>query len=207
MQRANDIPVVLILSSWGSGSSAVAGYLDKCGGYTCPPHLRTVDEKTPNAFEPEELRDALVACIDEYSLQAKGSAENFVRFFAPWITEQQRLATEAGCKVVVLKHALLVFVLPAILRMANCRVIVSTRALESIENTRKRRNWHPTLGRSGAQVIYTTASEYLRENGVSHLTVAFEEFRTDPRIREMTTAFCGLSPSPEQLRDADDWLR
>ena len=43
---------VIIIASWSSGSSAVAGYIDKCGAYSCPPHLNTIDERTPNSYEP-----------------------------------------------------------------------------------------------------------------------------------------------------------
>ncbi len=38
---------ILILSSWGTGSTAVTGYLDKLGAYSCAPHFHTNDEKTP----------------------------------------------------------------------------------------------------------------------------------------------------------------
>lgn len=207
MPDTNDMPVVVVLSSWGSGSSAIAGYLDKCGGYTCPPHVTTVDEKTPNSYEPKVLRDVLLQCIDERTLQPKGNAELFVRFFRQWTAEQKQLAAAAGYDVLVLKHALLVFMLPAIIRMASCKVIVVTRALESIEKTRVRRNWHPTLGQDGAKIIYSTASNYLRESGISFLSVAFEEFRTSQHIRETAISFAGLKPSPEQLAEAEIWLR
>lgn len=42
---------IVIIASWSSGSTAITGYLDKCGAYSCPPHLNTVDERTPNSYE------------------------------------------------------------------------------------------------------------------------------------------------------------
>ena len=207
MTGPDDFDVVLILSSWGSGSTSVAGFLDKCGGYTCPPHVPTVDERTPNAYEPEALRTALNLCIDEKTFNPLGNAEIFVRFFAEWVAEQKQKATEAGCRRIVLKHPLLAFVLPAVAKMASCRFVVVTRPYAAIEATRLRRNWHPALGKAGAKVIYDRIHDYLQEMQAPYLTVAYNAFREDAALRSTLLSYVGLQPDAETLTEADNWVR
>ncbi len=69
MEKFNSI---IIVATWSSGSTALAGFLHQCGAYTCPPHQKTNDERTPIAFEPLLYADALKKLFDEFTLKKKG---------------------------------------------------------------------------------------------------------------------------------------
>ena len=105
------------------GSTAVAGYLDGCGAYTCPPHVKTNDEHTPNAYE-------LLAYCNE-----------LVKFFDAWWVDECAKAEELGCGYIVLKQPLQTFVLPFLNKKLNPSHIFVPRPLDEIEKTRNRRKW------------------------------------------------------------------
>ena len=71
---------IVIIASWSSGSTAITGYLDKCGAYSCPPHFNTNDERTPNSYEPLAYRNELSKLFDEFSFQEKGDVRDFINF-------------------------------------------------------------------------------------------------------------------------------
>ena len=84
---------ILILCPWSSGSTAVAGFLDRCGGHTCPPHFSTNDPKTPNPYESLALSNSLKKLIDietptlskkELKLFLKHSLANGLKSKKPW---------------------------------------------------------------------------------------------------------------------------
>ena len=45
------VKTIVILSSFSSGSTALAGFLERCGAHTCPPHMITSDKRTPLSYE------------------------------------------------------------------------------------------------------------------------------------------------------------
>ncbi|MCF3639480.1 hypothetical protein LXM94_05810 [Rhizobium sp. TRM95111] len=205
--QADDVKVILILSSWSSGSTSVAGFLDKCGCWTCPPHLRTVDDRTPNAYEPQAYRKALLQMIDENTLKPVGQADAFVRFFADWVAEEKRKAARAGAPAVVLKHPLQAFLLPAIRQVTPVDAVVVSRPFAAIEATRARRNWGAAFGEAGANVIYGTIYNHLHESGTPYIAVPYDAFRADPAVRTRLLAYLGLSPGAEAVLAAEAWLR
>ena len=56
---------VVILGAWASGTSAMAGILERMGYYTAPSHWITYDERTPISYEPNALRDIVLPCMEE----------------------------------------------------------------------------------------------------------------------------------------------
>lgn len=72
---------IIIIATWSSGSTALTGFLQQCGAYTCPPHQKTNDERTPIAYESLLYADALRKIFDEFTLKKKGDFEVFRRFF------------------------------------------------------------------------------------------------------------------------------
>ena len=199
--------VILILVSWSSGSTAVSGFFDKCGCYTCPPHFSTNDVRTPNAYEPKEYRDALAECIDELTLKQVGAYEVFSEFFAEWLPNQMEKAQSGGCEAVVLKHPLQSFLLREISTVCDPINVVVTRPFSKIEATRKRRKWGPVYGMKGAEAIYGRTYSYLHINSQAHLSVPYEKFRESADLRQTLLDFCGLQPSSEKLRQAVNWLK
>ncbi len=199
--------IVLILSSWSTGSSAVAGFLDKCGGYTCPPHHRIADERTPNTYEPREYRAALLKCVDEKTLAQKGSTEDFKDFFERWLPKQIKKAKENQCDTIVLKHALQSFLLPVIQSVCDPTCILVTRPFDKIERTRIRRNWGGPHGESGARMIYSATYSFLHDQSKPCLIVPYEGFRIDENIHCHLLQYVGISPEKDQLEAARNWLR
>ena len=72
---------VIVLGSWSSGSTALTGYIQRLGAYTCPPHCTTFDERTPDSFESIDFRNALASCIDELTLSKIKCASEFRKLF------------------------------------------------------------------------------------------------------------------------------
>ena len=140
---------ILILCPWSSGSTAVAGFLDRCGGHTCPPHFSTNDPKTPNPYESLALRNALHNLIDieTPTFEQKGTEAVFEKFFSKWIEEQKTLAQNIGKTFLVLKHPLKIFALHIIEKYIDAKFLVVTRPLEKIEQTRIRRKWPDVYGK------------------------------------------------------------
>ena len=97
---------VIIIASWSSGSSAVAGYIDKCGAYSCPPHLNTIDERTPNSYEPLAYKKELSNLFNDLTFEEIGDANDFVSFFESWYEIESQKAKNLGLNHIVLKHPL-----------------------------------------------------------------------------------------------------
>lgn len=206
--QAEDVKIILVLASWSSGSTSVAGYLDKCGAYSCPPHVHTVDERTPNAYEPAEYKQVLGLCIDEDTLQPTPRASAFEPFFAGWIAKQRQKAAEAGQRFIVLKHALQSFMLPVIMKIEpECRIVVVSRPFEKIEATRARRNWAQSYGEAGARLVYGMTYTWLHENNYGYLVVPYERLRSEPELRDEMLTYLGVMPSPQQRAAADAFLK
>lgn len=206
--KAEDVKIILVLASWSSGSTSVAGYLDKCGAYSCPPHVHTVDDRTPNAYEPAELKQVLGLCIDEDTLEPTTRINAFEPFFANWIAKQRQKAAEAGHRFIVLKHALQSFLLPAITKIEpHCRIVVVSRPFAKIEATRARRNWAHSYGEVGARKVYGATYTWLHENNHGYLVVPYERLRSEPELRDEMLIYLGLTPTPQQRAEADAFLK
>ena len=202
-----EIKPVLILAPWGSGSSAVTGFIDRCGAYSCPPHFATNDPRTPNAFESQAYRKAVMTLFDELTLQQIGDPKAFVAFFDIWWDRECAKARTAGQTHIVLKYALQTLVLPYLHKRLDPAIICVTRPLNEIERTRKRRNWHMTYGARGAKALYDTATDYLVAQAVPYLSVPFSGFRTDATIRRKLLQYIDLEPTADVLRAAEAGLR
>lgn len=205
--RSEKISVIVLLSAWSTGSTSVAGFLDRCGVYTCPPHQRTNDSCTPVAYEPLVYRDALAEYIDELSFTRKNDAKIFVDFFVNWIAEQKQNALENCCKHIALKHPLQTFMLPVIDRLVSPEYVMITRPYSDIEKTRQRRKWYPIYGKAGAKVIYDTANLYLQDNSKEYFSLPYAKFRTDRRLQRKLLRYLEISPGKEQLWAAEEWLK
>lgn len=205
--KAEDVKVIFVLASWSSGSTSVAGYLDKCGAYSCPPHFTTVDERTPSAFEPAEYGGVLKLCLDEETLQVNAKAEGFGVFFRDWIAGKRRLAAEAGHRFIVIKHPAQSLVLPILMAVEpQAILVVVTRPFEKIEATRVRRNWIAAYGEAGARAIYGVTYQFLQQYGWPFIGIPYEQFRQDSALRDKMLDFIGLAPSAEARAAADAFL-
>lgn len=207
MPAIEDVKVAVLLSAWSSGSTSVSGYLDRCGAYTCPPHVRTNDERTPIAYEPIEFRKALIRYVDEKTLTITGQLSEFEAFLQDWLPRQKENALAAGSTLIAIKHPLAVAVVSALHEASQCRFALITRNYDAIEKTRERRNWFPRYGKNGAQAIYNTALHQLINLGLPFASFPYELFRTDPKLRQSLLDYVGLKPDAAKLTEADAWLR
>jgi len=204
---AGKIKTIIVLGSYSSGTTAVAGYLAKLGAFTSPPHQLTKDPKTPDAYESKAFRDTLVGLVDELTLTKKRDAPSaFSEWFSGWVAAQKALALEKGCSHVLLKHPLAAFFIDDIQRACQPVFLVVTRQLEAIEKSRLRRGWHPVFGRQGAKVIYNTIFDALIESGISAMIVDYESFRDDPAMGGRLALWAGMDPAPDILAAARKWV-
>ena len=197
---------VIVIATWSSGSTAMTGYLDKCGGYTCPPHVKTRDERTPIAYEPKAYRDALADLFDEFTLQRKGDPAAFYKAFDAWYAQEVRQAKGEGCTHIVLKHPLQTLALPYLDRKLSPYYVFVTRPLEDIEQTRMRRRIHSIYGKKGAKLLYLNAFNYLVAEAKPFIAVPFSRFRRDEGFRTKVLDFIELDPAEDQLNAAEDFL-
>ena len=198
---------VVIIASWGSGSTAVSGYLDKCGLYSCPPHLHTIDKLTPNSYESIEYGSELAKLFDKYTFKEIGKSEDFVKFFDTWWIDECAKANSLACNSIVLKHPLQTFVLPYLKEKLNPSFIFVTRPFDEITRTQVRRNWHPIMGADGAKHIYSVANNFFTLSSSSFISIPFNVFKNDRELRNKMLDFIEISPSEKQIYDAESFLR
>jgi hypothetical protein len=198
---------IVIIASWSSGSTAVTGYLDKCGAYSCPPYLNTVDERTPNSYESLAYGKELAKLFDGFTFKEIGKSEDFVNFFETWWVNECAKAEKLGFSSIVLKHPIQTFVLPYLKKKLNPSFVFVTRPFDEIENTRIRRNWHPIMGSDGAKHLYSVAFNFLTVSSCPFITIPFNAFKSDRELRNKMLDFVKLSPSQKQIQSAESFLR
>lgn len=207
MKNTGEPKIIIGLGPWSSGSTAITGYLDRLGAWTCPPHQMTNDPLTPNSHEPKYFRDLLCSVFDETTLKQIQSIESFESHFEKWIVDEKLKATKNGCASIFLKHPLSVFVLPQIVKICDPQVYVFLRPLRDIERSRKRRGWHPVYGIAGAQKIYSTIFSTTVNQSIPFCAVSYKNFLNDQMYRRDISRRMELNPTEKQLANAESWLR
>ena len=201
---------VVILGAWASGTSAMAGILERMGYYTCPSHWITYDERTPISYEPNALRDIVLPCMDEAKLTTKEGLdrEALTKALAAWAEEEERKAAQGGWRGLAIKLPHLAFFLPEVCAAWDPEFLVMTRRLTDIENTRKRRAWQPYLGAAGAKAIYGKLCGDLLVLQGRYLTVAFDDLRGEPeRQVDRIAGFIALQPGSFDRDKVLAWVK
>lgn len=202
-----NLPVICVLGGWSSGTTAVTGYLARSGAYSCPPHVLTNDDRTPDSHESLEYAKQLRSVIHENSFEEIGDRKAFVSAFTEWIDGQRKKALHSGASHLILKHPLAAFLLKEIHEICEPQILVVTRPFEAIEDTRKRRKWMHSYGAVGAQKVYSTTFSGLIALQVSYQTVAFQDFLRSQTCRMKTVQRLGLSPTETQTEAAEIWIK
>lgn len=201
---------VVILGAWASGTSAMAGILERMGFYTCPSHWITYDERTPISYEPNSLREIVLPCMEEAELAYKPELDRAAlqRALADWSAAEEKKAEQGGWQGLAIKLPHLAFFLPEVCAAWDPEFLVMTRRLNDIESTRQRRAWQPYLGAPGAKAIYGKLFSDLLALQRSYLTVAFDELRGEPgREVDRIAAFIGLAPGGFDRDKVLSWVR
>ena len=193
--------MILVLSSWSSGSSAVTGFLSKCGVDFFPPFLTGVtDPRTPNTYESNRFRDILIQSVDEGTLQVKFSPKEFSDAFQAMVSEKLNMAGIAT-QSLGLKHPLSAFWLLEISEIVEPIFVVVTRSIDKIEATRVRRNWFEMFGSKGAVIIYNKIYTFLQENGQSFLAISYEDFLNSQDERMKLLDYCDIKVSEQTAQE------
>lgn len=198
---------VIVLGTWSSGSTALTGYIERLGAYTCPPHIQTFDERTPNSHESVEFRNALASCRDEISLNELQPHDNFLNWFRPWLAEKKIEAQKNGRNVIALKHPLSAFFVPQLAQVEDLDFVVINRRFSAIEKTRVRRGWHEVYGAAGAGRVYSALMSGLIQAGRSYYTISFEDFLTNPEARARLRAHLPAPLDTANIESAEAWVR
>ncbi len=186
---------IVVLGSFGSGTTAVTKALSILGCHTCPPHLKTNDPRTPNAYEPVSLRDIIISDFDESNMRFRGlDRTSMPSILKIWLAGE-KAQTE---RPVAVKLPLLCFYVPELVAVWNPVFILVQRSLEDIEKSRLRRNWPPYLGAAGAKVAYKTVLNALEVLEQDYLTVTYSDLtkKSEQAIGRIID-WTGLSPGLE----------
>jgi hypothetical protein len=200
--------VVLVSGAWGSGTSAVAGALC-CMGYSgLGPFYETNDIRTPNSFEFIGFRELILKLASEPKVKVTEKSEAIINREIS-IFKQRILNQEFGVfdplksPPLFFKFPLSALFIPELAAHFDVRLIVVTRPLDEIENTRLRRKWPSYLGAKGARIIYAQISKVIFKVGFPALFVPYPNLRSNPGpyIR-MINHFCEYAPDDISIASA-----
>ena len=203
---------ILVFSAYSCGSSAMAGFFERCGAHSCPPHSWSNDDRTIISFENVFLKQKLETIFslkkEETFFEQKTDLQEFVDFFSNWIETHMQIATGIGKKALVIKHPLIIFALKEIQPfLKNPRYIVLKRPLEEIERSRLRRKWPPAYGREGATVFYEKIESTIEKLNLSPFQITYSEFRKNENARFALIRYCEFEVDDKKLQDAKNWIR
>jgi predicted O-linked N-acetylglucosamine transferase (SPINDLY family) len=197
--------VIFIAGSYGSGTSAITGALDKMGVSTLPPHFSTNDAQTPNSFESLAFRALVNSFADETNLKVDKNKE------AKFIADVKKLIQEAdggAANAVVLKMPLASICITQLIEALDPFVILVHRPFSEIEASRMRRNWPAIYGAMGAEVIYSTLYRELTNMKKSYLALSYHDLQENPRLEILrVTNFCDLTAINNKIEGGVTFIR
>lgn len=206
-KMTSDIGIIWVTGPWSSGSTALTGWLARLGAYGCPPYQKTNDLRTPNSFESKALRDKLCEHRNELTLLANpNKSDNELKiWFADWCAKQASIAKKKGAKCLVLKHPILAFYIE-ILRREQDEILLITRHLRDIENTRKRRSWHEIYGKAGAKKIYSSLFNTFLQKGIPYTAIPYSQFLQTRAYRIELARRLNLDLNAKRWEEAENWI-
>ena len=190
--------VVLVCGPWGSGTSTVAGLLDRMGAFGLGPYFETVDPRTPNSYELIPFGDAIAPYINAPTLSARPCAPDAVQSALRDLRrriEQQEFGPydRHSAKPIFLKNSASALLLPEICEVFDTKLIYVMRPLQDIERTRLRRGWLPYYGAAGAKAIYQQMANVRKRHAYPTLTIDYKELLAAPAAHVQDIArFCGF---------------
>ncbi len=194
--------LILVCGPWSSGTTAVAGLLERLGLRGLPPYFVTSDPRTPNSFESMDFRRLIGELIDE----------NTLRMRVDWSLVHQRLLefrrhleqhADDGAAPLFLKYPPSALLIPEICRVFTTRLVYVLRPMRAIEATRERRNWAIQFGAAGAQVLYPAMFQALVDHEFPTHLVRYTELLRDPTAHaEQLARFCGLPADADVITRA-----
>jgi hypothetical protein len=202
--------IILICGPWGSGSSALTGFLTYAGFYAPTPFHTVPDPLTPNTFETNAFRLALAPFVSEFNLKKTHKSSEIIDslnlFNKDFLYKHKKFLPNKK-PFFLLKHPTSVFFLDELFLVFDVYLVCINRSLSSIENTRIRRNWPSCYGQEGARVIYDIFLKYAYKNNKSFLSLSYDDLILHPRRTiEDISEFLGLTLSDEEIKNAIDFI-
>ena len=196
--------IIVVLGSWGSGTSAAIGALELMGCNICPPHFMTNDPRTPNSFEPLSLRSIIVPNFNEPGLHFSGPDRGAVPgYFKEWLAKEKQKSD----KPLAVKLPHLCFFIPDMIEAWNPVFIMIERPFDQIEASRFRRRWPIHLGAIGAKACYETANHDLEALKLDCLRIKYVDLTEDAEATiDKFADWTGLKPDVETRAAAIKWL-
>lgn len=199
--------LVLICGPWSSGTTVVAGLLERLGLRGLPPYFVTNDPRTPNSFESMEFRRLVGELVDENTLRMRVDGSLAQQRLLEFRTHLERQA-EDGAAPLFLKYPLSALLIPEICRVFAARLVYVLRPMQAIEATRERRRWNLQFGAVGAQVLYSAMFQALVDYDFPTHVVRYAELLRDPVAHAGQLArFCGLPEDAEVITRAASFVR
>jgi hypothetical protein len=205
--------VLLVSGPWGSGTTAVAGLLDRLGAIGFGPYFKSNDPRTPNTYEflpfRELVRRYVAVSTLSYRESRPGDLDADLLKLRRRIENQEFGAYDpASSPPIFLKSPPSAFVLPEICKVFDVRLISVMRPLHQIEQTRLRRGWGPEHGKLGAEVIYRHLSRVLDTHAHPHMKVKFEDVLRSPSdLARRLVEFAELKAGADQIESAAAFIK
>lgn len=190
--------IILVCGPWGSGTSAVAGMLARAGLQAPGPFVQVNDPRTNDTYEMKAFQTILRSLASEQTLERLTSESEAYQRLQVFRDEILRSVIEQtrDASPIMLKHGLAALFLKELCALFEVQVVGVIRPLASIEATRLRRQWWPSMGKAGAQVIYRALFDHLIEGVQPFHLVRYPKLLADPNIEfDKLMGFCGLKPS------------
>ena len=199
--------LILVCGPWSSGTTVVAGLLERLGLRGLPPYFVTSDPRTPNSFESMDFRRLVGELLDEDTLRMR----------VDWSLAQQRLLefrkrleqqADDSAAPLFLKYPPSALLIPEICEVFATRLVYVLRPMRAIEATRARRNWQVQFGAAGAQVLYPAMFQALVDHEFPTHLVRYTELLRDPAAQAGQLArFCGLPADADVIARAAALVR
>lgn len=211
--------VIFVAGSWGSGTSAVIGALDRLGVPTFGPHFQSNDPRTPNTYELIAFREVILDHVEEAAMMPKHRFSSVTDFSRQLMAALRQFGQRLQCgdfgpwpegipRVVALKMPLASMCLPEISQVFDTDIILIHRPLKEIEASRARRNWPEYFGAVGANKVYSKVFSDLLEYKLSALVISHGELIRHTRdTLKRVTNYCGLRVLEQDIENAINFVR
>jgi hypothetical protein len=204
--------VVLVCGPWGSGTSAVAGLLDRLGAVGFGPYFHTNDPRTPNAYELLPFRQLVLRFAAEQTASLQESSEDEI--MAALLAFRERIEKQelgrydpAGGPPIFLKHPLAVLLLPQLARVFETKLVSVMRSVEEIEATRLRRRWPAHFGQQGAEIVYRHLESVAQAPPCAQMRVKYDELLRSPAyVARRLVQFAGLAAQRNDIERAAEFV-
>lgn len=203
--------IILVCGPWGSGSSAVAGFLARAGVVAPGPYHAVPDSRTPHTYEMDAFRTTIAEFVSEPQLRPTTTSATIVsaltRFRDSVLAAALQEANAAPDVPVLLKHPTAAFVLGEICEVFDTRIVGVLRPMNAIEATRRRRQWPDIYGAKGAQAIYGRLFGHVVNASTPFLFSRYADLMANPdESLDALARFAGIEPSDAQRRAAREFL-